>query len=52
MYVFKLLVSSILSRGSYGGIFVMRDEIISFTGKRDLKVIFFVIRDAHVSRDT
>ena len=24
-------------RGSYGGIFVMRDQIISFTEKRDLK---------------
>ena len=41
-----------LHRGSYSGIFVMRDQIISFTVKRDLKKIFFVIRDAHISRDT
>ena len=39
-------------RGSYRGIFVMRDQIISFTVKRDFKKIFFVIRDAHISRDT
>ena len=30
----------------------MRDQIISFTEKRDLKNIFFVIRDTHVLRDT
>ena len=34
------------------GIFVMRDQIILFTEKRDLKKIFFVIRDAHILRDT
>ena len=34
------------------GIFAMRDQIISFTEKRDFKKILFVIRDTHVSRDT
>ena len=31
---------------------MMRDQIISFTEKRDFEKIFYVIRDAHVSRDT
>ena len=34
----------IVNRGSYRGIFVMRDQVISFTEKRDFKKIFFVIR--------
>ena len=29
---------------------MMRDQIISFTEKRDLQKIFFVIRDVHFSR--
>ena len=31
---------------------MLRDQIISYTEKRDFKEIFFVIRDAHVLRDT
>ena len=31
---------------------MMRDQIILFTEKRDFEKIFFVIRDAHISRDT
>ena len=38
--------------GRTGGIFVMRDQIILFAEKRDLKKKFFVIRDAYVPRDT
>ena len=34
------------------GIFLMRDQIISFTEKRDFKKIFLVLRDAYVPRDT
>ena len=41
-----------LERGLYRGIFEIRDQIISFTEKRDFKKIFFVIRDTHISRDT
>ena len=43
----KMRFKSAYTRGSYRGIFVMCDQIISFTEKRDLNVI----RDAHVSRD-
>ena len=48
----KVGAHSNIVMGSYRGIFVMRDRIISFTEKRDFKNIFFVIRDAHISRDT
>ena len=30
----------------------MRDQLILFTEKRDFKKIFFVLRDANISRDT
>ena len=39
-------------RGSYRGIFVMCNQIISFTVKDDFKKIFFVICDTRISRDT
>ena len=41
-------------RGSHShrGIFVMRDQIISFTEKREFKKIPFVIRDPYVPGDT
>ena len=45
-------VNRLVKRGSHRGIFVMRDQIISFTEKRDFKKIFFVIRDAYVPGDT
>ena len=43
-------IKEIISKRVVQGHF--RDQIISFTVKRDFKKIFFVIRDAHISRDT
>ena len=44
--------SQFVQRGSYRGIFVMRDQIILFIEKRDFKKTFFVILDASIPRDT
>ena len=38
-------------RGSYGGILVMRDYLILFSVKREIRKLFFVIRDPKVLRD-
>ena len=39
------------SRGSYRGIFVMRDYLILFSVKREFRKLFFVTRDLKVLRD-
>jgi len=35
-----------LTKGSHRGIFVMRDQLILFSVKREFKKLFFVIRDS------
>ena len=40
-----------LCRGSYRGIFVMRDSLILFPMKRECNKLFFVIRDLKVLPD-